>query len=184
MIKLLTLLFVTLVLFQLLSPKVSAMEIRFDTPAHVTKATISNDTVMGGLSASEIQSQQGINPVFSGNVSLENNGGFASIEYQLQQQIPSSKIIKLKVLGDGKRYQLRLKTSKLSYGEAYAVDFDTQVDQWTEHEFATTDFTARFRGRSINAPTLEFADVNRIGFLIADKQQGRFTITLESVNFD
>ncbi|WP_102476904.1 CIA30 family protein [Shewanella sp. 10N.286.52.C2] len=184
MLKLSPLFIVTLVLFHLLSIKALAMEIQFDNPNHVTEAKISNDTVMGGLSASQLDSQQGQNAVFSGNVSLDNNGGFASIEFQLRQTAPYSDRITLRVFGDGKRYQLRLKTAKLSFGEAYAADFDTQAGQWSEHTFTVTDFQPRFRGRNISAPALKFADISRIGLLIAAKQQGPFSITLDTLIFD
>ncbi|MEZ9234813.1 CIA30 family protein [Shewanella sp. 10N.286.52.A9] len=171
-----------------------AMEIQFASSDKLTPARISNDSVMGGISSSQIEinhsatTKADINSSghvhFSGQVSLENNGGFASMEYQITSSIPATKQVKLTVLGDGKQYQLRFKTSELSFGEAYVANFETTKGQVTEHLFSQTDFTAQFRGRSINAPTIEFNNVNRVGFLIANKQAGAFSLQLDSIEFE
>ena len=45
----------------------------------IDKWRIVNDGVMGGISKSNIYLNEVSNIIFAGNVSLENNGGFASI---------------------------------------------------------------------------------------------------------
>ena len=45
----------------------------------IDKWGIVNDGVMGGISQSNIYLNEANNIIFAGNVSLENNGGFASI---------------------------------------------------------------------------------------------------------
>ncbi|MGZ9897343.1 CIA30 family protein [Shewanella gaetbuli] len=144
---------------------------------------INNDTVMGGFSSSRIDHKKD-HVIFSGVVSLENNGGFASV----QCDIPSpTKVVNqciIKVKGDGKRYQLRLKTAELKYGEAYVAEFNTLAGQVTEHIFIASDFQLSFRGRDINTgPELQFSDVEKVGWLIANKQQGNFNISLYSIEF-
>ncbi|MCC4834332.1 CIA30 family protein [Shewanella sp. 10N.7] len=171
----------SIVFFQ---PSVSAMEIQFNSQQQLQAAKISNDTVMGGISSSEInRDKRQDKPVFSGNVSLANNGGFASMEYRLLAIIPRANAVKLTVIGDGKRYQLRFKTPKLSFGEAYVAHFDTIAGQRTEHRFTPDDFNSQFRGRNVNAPELLFEDIDRVGLLIADKQQGDFSLMLDTMTF-
>ncbi|WP_285163311.1 CIA30 family protein [Shewanella goraebulensis] len=168
----------------LFQTSVSAMEIQFSSQQQLSAAKISNDTVMGGISSSEIENDAALDqPIFSGNVSLANNGGFASMEYRINTSIPTSSSVKLTVMGDGKRYQLRFKTPELSFGEAYVANFDTTAGEQTEHTFIPADFKSQFRGRSVNAPALVFANVDRVGLLIADKQAGNFSLTLGSIDF-
>ncbi|QDE32484.1 CIA30 family protein [Shewanella polaris] len=162
------------------------MLFHFTDVSHFTKWNINNDTVMGGVSQSQvsIDGQQNL-LLFTGSVSLENNGGFASTESILTSQITTASLLTLVVKGDGKTYQIRLKTPSLSNGEAYVANFTTRVDTITQHAFTAADFTVSFRGRSVaNAPELHFEDIDRIGFLVAQKQQGPFAIELHSIQFD
>ena len=52
---------------------------RFDTPAAVVPWQAIDDRVMGGVSASHMRHDPAGHGVFAGEVSLENNGGFASV---------------------------------------------------------------------------------------------------------
>ena len=153
---------------------------------HFAKWNINNDTVMGGISQSQVNldAQQHL-LLFTGSVSLENNGGFASTESRFSSHITAASILTLAVKGDGKTYQLRVKTPSLSDGEAYVANFTTRANTVTQHAFTAADFTVSFRGRSVeNAPDLHFDDIDRVGFLVAQKQQGPFAIELHSIRFD
>ncbi|MBB1439511.1 CIA30 family protein [Shewanella sp. SG41-4] len=161
------------------------MLFHFTEPSHFAEWDINNDTVMGGISQSQIKLNKQQALLFSGQVSLENNGGFASTESTFTHQITDASSLTLTAKGDGKTYQIRLKTPSLSYGEAYVANFRTDADTLTQHSFTPADFTVSFRGRAVtNAPTLNFEDIDRIGFLVAQKQQGPFTIELHSIQFD
>jgi NADH dehydrogenase [ubiquinone] 1 alpha subcomplex assembly factor 1 len=155
----------------------------FSDPSHFTTWNINNDTVMGGISQSNIESKQRV-LLFTGTVSLDNNGGFASTESIFTHQITDESLLTLEVKGDGKTYQIRLKTPYLSQGEAYVANFTSGADKLTRHEFTAEDFTVSFRGRTVaNAPSLNFDDIVRVGFLVAQKQQGPFSIELHSMQF-
>ena len=173
----------------LINPAYAASEdnmlFRFADEDHFERWQINNDTVMGGVSQSQIKQNQQQELLFTGNVSLDNNGGFASTESRFTHQISTASALTIAVKGDGKVYQLRLKTPQLSYGEAYVANFTTQADTLTEHTFTATNFTVSFRGRVINnAPTLNLLEIERIGFLVAQKQQGPFAIELTSIAFE
>lgn len=173
----------------LINPAYAASEdnmlFRFADEDHFERWQINNDTVMGGVSQSKIKQNQQQELLFTGNVSLDNNGGFASTESRFKHQISAASALTIAVKGDGKVYQLRLKTPQLSYGEAYVANFATQADTLTEHTFTATNFTVSFRGRVINnAPTLNLLEIERIGFLVAQKQQGPFAIELTSIAFE
>lgn len=75
---------------------------------------IVNDRVMGGISRSSFQLHEDGYALFSGTVSLENNGGFASVRTRAQTPMDLSEFdgLSVHVLGDGKTYSLRLRTVK------------------------------------------------------------------------
>ena len=92
-----------------------------------------HDTVMGGRSEGGMEMGGGVLR-FSGNLSLENNGGFASIRHAGSMDLTGRTGIRLKVRGDGRRFGLRLQTEARYYGRpvSWSADFDTEAGQWVE----------------------------------------------------
>ena len=146
----------------------------------IDKWGIVNDGVMGGISQSNIYLNEVNNIIFAGNVSLENNGGFASIRrgFDGNQLKEASKFL-LRVKGDGSIYKFRL-TMKGSYAN-YSADFKTTKDQWMNIEIPVENFKPYYFGRSIRAPKLKANKVNSMGILISDKQEGDFLLEIEYI---
>ena len=141
---------------------------------------IVNDGVMGGISQSNIYLNEANNIIFAGNVSLENNGGFASIRRGFDgTQLKESSTFLLRVKGDGNIYKFRL-TMKGSYAN-YSADFKTTKDQWVDIEIPVENFKPYYFGRSIRAPKLKVHKVNSMGILISDKQEGAFALEIEYI---
>lgn len=151
-------------------------------PHHIK---IFNDTVMGGRSNSQVRiSNQVIH--FSGEVSLANNGGFASMRSQwpwVHRPMTSQQIdtIQITVQGDGKRYQFRLFTADNSDGSAYVYDFETVDKETTVITIALSVFSARFRGCAIQKPDLKLDNILEYGLLIGDKQVGCFSLCFKGI---
>jgi monofunctional biosynthetic peptidoglycan transglycosylase len=132
---------------------------------------------MGGVSQSALrQDAQGM--FFEGLVSLENNGGFASMRSMVQFP-QGTQLLELVAKGDGKQYKLVLRTA-LAPRVNYAADFLAEPI-WQTHQFNLNQFKPTFRGQAINAPTLSFADVVEFGILISNNQAGRFAIQLKTL---
>ncbi|MEE4204314.1 MAG: CIA30 family protein [Halieaceae bacterium] len=144
-----------------------------------------NDGVMGGVSRSTYRAQQGYAGEFSGEVSLENNGGFASVRAPLQLgKNHVGEQLRLAVLGDGKTYSLRLRTHKSLDGIAYAATIDTVDGEVSKHRLTPADFQPVWRGRRVSgAPSLRWQDVRQIGLMISNKQQGPFVLRLISLDW-
>jgi hypothetical protein len=88
--------------------------------------------------------------------------------------------IVLRVKGDGKTYSFRIRTDANFDGVAYACNFSTKKDEWTEHEFAPADFIPTFRGRILqNVTPLTETKIRQIGFLISEKQTGNFSLKID-----
>lgn len=153
------------------------------SPDHPLEWQIINDGVMGGISESSFKINNNQTADFTGKVSLENNGGFASARALLKEQVTGNfqKIV-LRVKGDGKKYSLRLRTDANFDGTAYACNFISVKDKWTELAFSTKDFIPTFRGRTLqNVTPLNETKIRQIGFLISDHQSGSFNLKIEWV---
>jgi Complex I intermediate-associated protein 30 (CIA30) len=86
-----------------------------------------DDVVMGGVSASGLQMSTNC-AIFTGNISTENSGGFASIRtrnFEPALDLSNYQGISLRIRGDGKRYKLFLRPGEQWDGLGYAYSFDT-----------------------------------------------------------
>lgn len=151
----------------------------FTNPKTMRDCWIVNDGVMGGMSQSNLrQDAQGM--LFEGQVSLQNNGGFASM--RSSARFPQgTQLIELLAKGDGKRYRLILRT-ELAPRVTYAADFIAEP-AWQTYRFNANQFKTTIRGQAVNAPALAFSDVIELGILIADGQAGSFAIQLKTLQF-
>jgi monofunctional biosynthetic peptidoglycan transglycosylase len=139
-----------------------------------------NDGVMGGLSRSRISFDE-CTATFEGTVSLENNGGFASVRTQLgPTDLSDWDGIALSLGGEGRTFQLRIRTNDAWDGVAYrarfvASDSDPQVVRVPFSAFEPTR-----RGRVLEgAEPLDPSRIEEIGFLIADGHEGDFRLRVE-----
>ena len=141
-----------------------------------------NDSVMGGVSQSNLRVIDNV-AYFEGELSLKNNGGFASVRRVGPVTLTSGNTpISIDVNGDGRSYQLRLRTDKGFDGVAYVATFSSISDTWQTLTFKEDDFTAQFRGRLVSrAPELSFSEVTQIGFMLADKQPGLFKLAIKNI---
>ena len=149
----------------------------FSNPSTLRDSWIVNDGVMGGVSQSSLR-QDVDGMVFEGLVSLENNGGFASMRSSVRFP-QGTQLIELIAKGDGKRYKLVLRT-ELAPRVTYVADF-IALPTWQTYRFNLSQFKSTFRGRDVNAPTLSFSDVIDFGILISNNQAGSFAIQLKTL---
>lgn len=158
--------------------------ITFDSPDSSDNWMIVNDGVMGGLSSSTFDVSDSGTGVFSGTVSLDNNGGFASTRtIAAGLDLDTADGIVLRVKGDGKSYRFRIRTEQRSDGVAYQHSFDTRAGEWMEVRLPFRDFVASFRGRILpDVAPLDPSRIEQIGFLIADKQAGAFRLEIDWID--
>lgn len=142
--------------------------------------TIVNDGVMGGRSTSSLGFTDNGTATFSGSLSLENNGGFASTRAVFENlDLTGFSGIRLRIKGDGRRYQLRIRTDGNFDGVAYRSDFDTNAGEWTEVFLPFTGFQPTFRGRvPRGVRPLDLANIRQIGFMLGDQIEGPFELEI------
>jgi len=142
---------------------------------------IINDDVMGGISQSEIIFNDTGTATFQGRISLENNGGFASTRSKSHSFRLGDYIgLHLRIKGDGKDYQLRVRMDNRFDGISYRFRFTTQPGTWMNIRVPFSEFVPVFRGRVLNdvAP-ISPEQVQQVGFLISDKQAGKFRLEID-----
>ena len=142
---------------------------------------IVNDDVMGGLSKSEIVFSTSNTAIFKGIVSLENNGGFASIRtIPRSYELDGYDGVLLRVKGDGKKYQFRLRTDNRFDGVSYRYQFETELNTWMIIEIPFHECVPVFRGRILEdvKPILP-EEIQQIGFLISNKRAEKFQLEID-----
>ena len=110
--------------------------------------------------------------VFEGEVSLENNGGFASFRGLVSFPAKSA-VLLLTVRGDGQRYKLTLKLDDSAGTNQYQAAF-VAPREWRTLRFEPADFVASFRGRAAAAPIVRFVDINYLGLLAHFAERDRW----------
>ncbi|OYU84486.1 MAG: CIA30 family protein [Flavobacterium sp. BFFFF2] len=155
----------------------------FTNQTKVNDWRIVNDGVMGGISKSSLVLTDAGHGQFSGHVSLANNGGFASIQLNTTiERAEEKKFVVLRVKGDGKAYEFRLK-GEVSQTESYVHPFTT-TGAWEHIKLQIRDFYPQFRGRKLNMPNFNFKSVEQLSFLIANKQEEDFELLIDWIGLE
>ena len=153
----------------------------FAEGAWLLRWQIVDDGVMGGVSQSSLNRVDPETVRFSGLLSMENNGGFASVRTSgLMPDLAETQSVKIRTRGDGRTYQLRLRTSNGWRAPDYSAEFKTEPGQWQIHVLPLTSFIAGWRGRAIrNAPPINPAEILSVGVLLGDKNPGGFSLDVD-----
>jgi len=116
--------------------------------------------------------------VFRGEVSLENNGGFASVRsLPARLDFADCDALVIRVRGDGRRYKFTARTDRSFDSPIYQASLPTKPGEWEELRLPMKDFVPTFRGRVLSGePPLDPAKVTSVGILISDKQAGPFQL--------
>lgn len=142
-----------------------------------------DDVVMGGRSSSQMLRSSEETALFTGELSLANNGGFASVRTTGERcSLTGAGAVILSVRGDGKAYRLRCLVATERGEISYQAPFQTRAGEWIDVALHLADFEPRWRGRLItDAPALDATAVRGLGLMIADGQQGDFRLELRSL---
>jgi NADH dehydrogenase [ubiquinone] 1 alpha subcomplex assembly factor 1 len=145
-----------------------------------------NDGVMGGVSDGRFKITDAGTFEFSGTLSLENNGGFASVRTKpTELDIKAGDTIVVRVKGDGRAYMLNLYTNSRRRAFSYRAPLPTTKDGWTEVKLPLEDFIPTAFGRRVQGMgPVEPGQINGLGFMLADKKPGGFQMKVEWVKVE
>ncbi len=167
-------------------------EPRIDLTAEPRAWRVVSDGVMGGVSTATLR-RDGDALRFAGEISLANNGGFASARrsFEPADYDGAAAGFVVHARGDGNRFRLRVYTRDPATGAEHAFShfavFETRAGEATRSALRWPQFEASFRGRAVpNAPPIEFADIVGIGVMITkdDHRRGSGPFALDLLRID
>nr|WP_081942903.1 CIA30 family protein [Myxosarcina sp. GI1] len=145
-----------------------------------------NDGVMGGVSQSKIRLADD-KAVFSGVVSTENNGGFASTRtrnFDPPFDLSAYEGIELKVMGDGLRYKFILRSEDNWDGIGYSYSFDTVHNYPTTVRIPFRDLIPVFRAKTVPDAQLDTSKVYAMQLMLSKfEYDGELNPNFEAGNF-
>ena len=149
----------------------------FDKPDAAKPWQTVNDGVMGGRSVGRFKINDDKKMEFFGTLSLENNGGFASVRARGKNlALKKDDVIAARVKGDGREYKFNVYTQTNLGGFSYRQSFKAKKDKWIEVELPVSKFVATWRGRVFPNEKLDPGKVTALGFLLGDKKAGPFKL--------
>ncbi len=140
-----------------------------------------NDGVMGGVSEGKFAITEKKTLEFFGTLSLENNGGFASVRTKAKKLgLEKGDTLVARVRGDGREYSMNLYLNKPLMAFSYRAAVQTKKDEWIEVKVPLEKFEATSFGRVVkDAGAVKPEEVNALGFLLGDKKAGPFKLEVE-----
>lgn len=143
-----------------------------------------DDRVMGGVSRSRLRHDPEGHAVFEGEVSLERNGGFASVRSRPDARgKPGAQACLIEVRGGNRQFKLSLLMDDGSNGLNYQASFAPTGDDWQTLRLPITAFRPRFRGREVqDAQDLDPARIRQVGLMIANRQAGPFALDIRRIS--
>lgn len=170
-------------IFFLLIIQIPMIIFEFNTESDIRNWQIVDDEVMGGRSNGRFYLHKDGYGVFEGMVSLENNGGFSSVRYRFDtKNIKKYNKIILRLKGDGKAYQFRLKTDIYdSFSYIYPIQTSGKPESI---EIPLSDMYPSFRGRKLDLPNYNGERLEEIAFLIGNKKEEQFRLEIMSITLE
>ena len=153
----------------------------FNNDSDLSNWRIVDDGVMGGLSEGSFSINENGHGDFKGDISLRNNGGFSSLRYYFPyMDVNENDIIILRVKGDGKPYEFRVKHDGQSY-YSYVYSFVTS-GEWEEIVIPLSEMSPAFRGRSLNIPDFNHDTICELTILFGNKKPESFQLLVDKIS--
>ncbi len=155
----------------------------FESDEPLKSWTSVNDGVMGGISKGGFKRSEQGTLLFTGDLSLENNGGFASIRMKPSALgLSGMSALVVKARGDGRTYWVDLRVTNQMNASSYRAYLPTTAGEWQETRIPFADFKLQAFGRELPVKPLSVAAVTSVGFTLADKKAGPFALEIGAVN--
>ncbi|KAA0100062.1 CIA30 family protein [Mycolicibacterium sp. P1-18] len=154
--------------------------------ADVATWTTVNDPVMGGKSTSTV-TFDGHGLVFSGDISLENNGGFASArspqDPEIGRKATGATSFRVRAVGDGKTYLVKVGVAGQPW--SYIQRFPTEAAVQRTYDLPVAGFepVGMRLDPDPDAPrNLDPSTVDQVSLYILDGQRGPFALAVDGID--
>lgn len=152
-----------------------------------------DDVVMGGVSQSGIEISKAA-AIFSGKVSTENSGGFASVRtrnFDPPLNLADYTGIEINIKGDGQRYKFLVRSESRWDGIGYSFSFDTEADKWMNIRIPFGKLIPVFRAKVVSDASLNSSQIYALQFMLSKFEYdgglnpsfmpGNFQLQIESI---
>ena len=155
----------------------------FSVPCAADAWRAIDDRVMGGISRSRLRHDRAGHAVFEGEVSLAQNGGFASVRSSPGERGQArATACLIEARGDAKQFKLSLLTDDDFDSVNYQASFAPYTNHWQTISLPISSFRATFRGRDMpGARALDPARIRQVGLMIAARQTGPFALDIRRI---
>jgi hypothetical protein len=159
---------------------VSQLIFDFNLKSNISNWQVVDDVVMGGRSDGNFKINKEGFGEFYGRVSLENNGGFSSLRHRFSSmEVNGFKEVVLRVKGDGKKYQFRVKDKTSNY-HSFIASFQTN-GEWQTIKITLSEMYPAFRGRNLSIGNFSSESIEEIAFLIGNKMAENFKLEIDKI---
>jgi NADH dehydrogenase [ubiquinone] 1 alpha subcomplex assembly factor 1 len=152
----------------------------FNKDSDISAWNIVDDRVMGGISRGYFELTEDGYGKFYGYVTTESNGGFSSVDYDFDKlQVNPSDKIRIKLKGDGKTFQLRVKAFE-SDRHNYIKELDT-TGEWQTIEIALSEMQPSWRGNKLSIPNFDKGQISSVTVLIGNGKKQNFELLIDAI---
>ena len=176
-------LFCALGLQVLAAPEPAKILFDFSDPAALRGWQVEDDVVMGGRSQGRLTRDPAGYLVFRGEVSLENNGGFSSIQCYFDPiDVSRYKHAVIRLKGDGKDYRFIVESEK-DARHYYIAEFTTN-GEWQEIKIPLRKMYPVRRGDRLALPDYPAQTMAQVRFMIANRRAESFHLEIASISLE
>jgi hypothetical protein len=175
-----------LLFFGFISQNSDSFVIDFGKSTGGSTWNVTNDGVMGGVSKGyAFLSDSSV--IFKGDVSLENNGGFASLRSPYSDiGFARFSTVEIKYRSSGLPFSITFSKSRRYWIPNYKYILPENGDEWKTETFKLAELKeyrlGNFTGNNINQNTLK--NLIGISFFNEGKQEGKFTLEIDYLKFE
>ena len=156
----------------------------FSDPEEIDRWRVINDNVMGGISKGNMQAEDD-HLLFTGRLSLENNGGFASIRAPYAKyDLSEFDGVEIECSGEGGEFALVLENHREWYRPTFRATFSPE-GEWKTFRIPMEEFRQFVVGRERpgDFSTVLRENVIRMGIVKGDKNTDPFSLRLRQIRF-
>jgi NADH dehydrogenase [ubiquinone] 1 alpha subcomplex assembly factor 1 len=155
----------------------------FAEPAAMGGWQVEDDVVMGGRSKGAFTHDPDDHAVFSGEVSLENDGGFSSAQcYFGPIDVSSYRTAVIRLKGDGKNYRFIVESDP-NARHYYVAEFTTKGG-WQEIKIPLRKMYPVRRGDRLDLPDYPGKTMAQVRFMIANGRAENFRLQIASIRLE
>ncbi len=160
-------------------------EINFGSSGNSDSWYAVNDGVMGGLSSGLLKETKN-SIVFSGAVSLENNGGFASIRSSYDNyKLSKFNTVEVRYKSTDYDFAMTMELNKRFYMPYYKFNLPETKNKWKIVNIELNQFEAYSLGRNLGYSLDDESknEIIRLGFISNEKNAGKYQIEIDYIKF-